>query len=124
MVNAILSSVGIGNTLGTADIVVMISVCGIVELFKQKVFNNSQKFKDLCPYITVLLSFAIYLAFGLITKSGSFWSIAGKGIIDGGLAVLCYDSIIAKLKKAMNNKKLEEEVGSKVDEVLGLPHED
>ena len=120
MFNTILSSGGIGNSLGTFDIVVIICVCSIVELFKQKVFHNNAKFKSLCPYITVILAFIIYLVFGLSTKSVAFWDILCKGLIDGGLAVLCYDSVIAKVKKALQKNDLQEEVGKKVDTVLGI----
>ena len=120
MFNTILSSGGIGNSLGTFDIVVIICVCSIVELFKQKVFHNNAKFKSLCPYITVILAFIIYLVFGLSTKSIAFWDILCKGLIDGGLAVLCYDSVIAKVKKALQKNDLQEEVGQKVDAVLGI----
>ena len=81
MFNTILSSGGIGNSLGTFDIVVIICVCSIVELFKQKVFHNNAKFKSLCPYITVILAFIIYLVFGLSTKSVAFWDILCKGLI-------------------------------------------
>ena len=123
MFNTILSSGGIGNSLGTFDIVVIICVCSIVELFKQKVFHNNAKFKSLCPYITVILAFIIYLVFGLSTKSVAFWDILCKGLIDGGLAVLCYDSVIAKVKKALQKNDLQEEVGKKVDTVLGISEE-
>ena len=119
MFNSILTSSGIVNSLSTFDILVIIFVCSVVEIFKQKVFHNNSKFKSLCPYVTVVLSFLVCLVCGLVMKTGDIWTILGKGIIDGALAVLCYDSVIAKVKKAIQKGSLKEDVEKKVDAVLG-----